>query len=891
MKVRKRSILFAVVIYTATGLLGVLSSLAVAPTARADNPTFAFDYNPDPQTVTTMVNAAQAVQDNSAFQDSEVYAQGGIFGSGVQFTYERLVTGSPQTGGDYQYSYNYTCVDGVPQTQPAASNVDSYTVEASVFLTLGPEKPTFNNQPNIYGSNLYYITHVTFNGAQVPNQTIQSYPDAHNVGGIPSDDSNLSAMHFPSSCLAYPFTYGDHTTSAFRQPIPNLEDNPSAKTAWQAAITAAQGGSPGGSAPPATGPTAPTTDNQCASAAGAFGWFICPGINLADDTINTLVQQVIIPELDVTPLSASSTNSEYIVWESMRTLADVLFVLIFLVIIFANTLQFNINAYTIKKVIPRLVAAAILVQFSFILSALFVDIGNVLGQGISSLVHVVITAHSSAPAGANPTLYALGAAFDTVALIGAVAVIGVPTILVAALAGLISVIGVVFTLVARQLIITILVVVSPLAFAAFVLPNTDRYFSMWMKLFIRVALMYPLIMLLLSAAAIGENTVSGSSLEALLAVIFPIIAFFMIPMTFKWAGSAMSMAAGGINKVTNKANSSGAMKSMRTGARERQQRTNQNRAAGYQDTVFGRRVPGGRTVMTGLGRIGTGQVIPTNRTKSDIALKAQKAMAEESKRVEALNLDSAVLGALVSGDTAKLNPTQKASYDQNKSLAKTYTGRAAIANQLAKKSNVEGLDKFRDKLNKDVAAKRITEPQATQLWNGAKAGAFSEIKARDPIMAASGWANKEYDGTINPDTGRSYVQDSMSRLSGEDISKTAPSRLQAYADAKATMSAGQLASATSDQARQGKGTDHQLALLKIADNGSAATDRDVQLEKHIRFDYSSGTAVARGDTEVREIKRKMATDATYSQDVRNAVDGNIAHSAAGHGAYAPIPHP
>ena len=426
----------------------------------------------------------------------------------------------------YSYGITYDCTASGISDEDLTPSTPHWTISYIVDQQLSKN---FDSDEQIQGSA--YYNHIV----ELPSGTSKG-SDSHG----PISTPQLGA---PASC--FPYTTGNITLDNYNQLSPANQALYPAQAATVAALGSTVGGGGGGGGPDST--------CEASDSAGSFGWLLCPAIDLANNTIGTLVNQVIIPELNITPLTAG-TGDEYNVWQSIRTLADVLFVLIFLVIIFANTVQYELNSYAIKKVLPKLVAAAILVQFSFILSALIIDIGNILGQGIAGLISVTITHPPPSGSNANPLLYDLGAAFSTAALIGAISTIAVPTIVLAVVSGLISVIGVVFTLVARQLIIIMLVVLSPLAFAAFVLPNTERYFSVWLKMFIRISLMYPLIILLLNVAIIGQNASKGGSLEALLAVIFPIIAFFMIPMTFKWAGGAMAFAATAINKLGNKAN-------------------------------------------------------------------------------------------------------------------------------------------------------------------------------------------------------------------------------------------------------------------------------------------------------------------------------------------------
>lgn len=841
-----------------------------------------------PNAVEDLIASFTSMQDGdgnakSIMGSTYVDIKGGPFGDSPQELDYNSGGTSPDNYMDYQLNngHGYDCfVDGSGTAQLSIPNNAPYWhIDYDVYIhrNTGSNPPTFSMRERIASATKI----------QGPNPALQ---DQGGAGGTqtligPVKDNNaqglghpqINSLGLPSQCLPDPNYFSRHLSFS---PIPSYYQD---MANWPN-ITA----NPAGNA----GSGGNFSEDACDSASVSLGWLLCPIINLAKTAIDGIVNGVIIPELQVEPLNANSGNgvNEYAIWNNIRTLADVLFVLIFLVMIFANTLQFNLNAYTIKKVIPKLVAAAILVQFSFIISAIIIDIGNILGQGIAGLIgnFTIGTVNNNHNGGVGSILSSLGAPIDILAGLTLAAVIGIPTILLALISALIAAFGVLLTLIARRLIIVMLVILAPLAFAAWVLPGTEKYFSMWLKVFIRVVLMYPMIIFILAAAQLAGYAVkNGSEIENLLAALLPIIAFFMIPMTFKWAGGAMSMAAGGFNRLTSRATSSGAMKGLRTGAREHQQRINENRASGLSNaTVFGRTVPGSRRVLTGLGRVGTGQVLPGSRTQSDVALATQKAMAEESKRLDSLNLNRKVLEGLAVGkpqsaDGKPLTDSDLAAYNAHSKVSKTLTGQAAVANQLAKNRDAEGLNAFRAHLNTQVAQHGLNPNQATQLWNGAKAGAFSEIKSTDPIMALSGWQDSDYTG--------SSLQGKMGRLKGEDIAGMLPERLQTYAANGATLTPSQIQSATTDSAREGKGIGHQGALKQLIDQSVATggtVGAEAKLESHIRFeqhpvDPITGLPVAgpsqpkaRNDVAVREIRKKYAKGGAYRAQVDAAIAAN-----------------
>lgn len=296
--------------------------------------------------------------------------------------------------------------------------------------------------------------------------------------------------------------------------------------------------------------SAQTTQNSKGCDQGLLSWVLCPILDRIESAISHLVSAVLKPLLQVNQITPQNTPALYAAWKNIRTLANSLFVLIFLVVIFANTTSFGLDQYTIKKLLPRLVAAAILVQFSFLICSFMVDIGNILGGGVQSLIFGVSGSINSAPANAstaagNVLLVGLsGAALFTLLVATG------PMIIIVAAMLFISLFFFFLTIAARLLLIAILIAISPLAFVAWVLPNTEGYFKKWWSFFFRLLLMYPIIMAILAFTGrlsellaftgnTATNGASGLALDLVKPFIY-IVAFTWIPWTFKWAGSWMN---------------------------------------------------------------------------------------------------------------------------------------------------------------------------------------------------------------------------------------------------------------------------------------------------------------------------------------------------------------
>ena len=317
----------------------------------------------------------------------------------------------------------------------------------------------------------------------------------------------------------------------------------------------------------------PTSNTEVCSADGAVGWILCgliiePTIKV----VNGIKTGFIDPFLHVTPLKLSPAKAAkgasvgptvdpiYNAWSSFKTLANILFVLIFLAVIFGTVL--NLDAYTVKKALPRLVIAAIAIQISYFLVAAAIDTGNILGAGLNDLIpkQTISLSHPKQDLIGLGAVGAAGAAIVVSAVIPAVAGLTAAV----AIGALIAFLGIFAVLILRQALILLLVVLSPIAIIAWVLPNTQSLAKMWFKNLIRLILLFPIIDLLfiaggLFSAAAAQITPTGAASTTITDLTrFPlvlaglILPLFLIPATFKMAGTLMSKGGGAISNLASK---------------------------------------------------------------------------------------------------------------------------------------------------------------------------------------------------------------------------------------------------------------------------------------------------------------------------------------------------
>lgn len=243
------------------------------------------------------------------------------------------------------------------------------------------------------------------------------------------------------------------------------------------------------------------------------GWVICPTMRsiakLADYGFTYINKDFLRIDYGL----STNNSGVYNAWAIMRNIANALFVVAFMVLVYSQLTGRGSGSYSIKRLLPRLVVAAIAVNLSYYICVILLDISNILGDslmniltGISSRIgKAVMPLDASANAYQTGTLSAITSAvlskptYAWVLLAPTVAVtVSIATICAAALVLLIM----------RKAVVMMLVLVSPILFVAYLLPNLERFFMQGSRLFIQLLLLYPILALLLGAGQIVSATIA-----------------------------------------------------------------------------------------------------------------------------------------------------------------------------------------------------------------------------------------------------------------------------------------------------------------------------------------------------------------------------------------------
>ncbi|AJA06679.1 hypothetical protein TM7x_00060 [Candidatus Nanosynbacter lyticus] len=242
------------------------------------------------------------------------------------------------------------------------------------------------------------------------------------------------------------------------------------------------------------------------------GWLVCPLMSFAGslgDASYSAISQFLSIDPGIFKNDSTSGGLKQ-AWDFFRDIANATFALIFLWVIFSQISNVGISNYGIKRILPRLIIGALLVNLSFYLCQLAVDLSNILGFSLKGVLEGAASGidTQSAATGSFYNLIAAGLTLVGVGLFIFLAV-SIPTILALLLALLV----VLVILIVRQSAIILLIAISPLAFAAWLLPNTENLFKKWVSVFRGLLIVFPVISLLYGAGKLAGAVLAASATD------------------------------------------------------------------------------------------------------------------------------------------------------------------------------------------------------------------------------------------------------------------------------------------------------------------------------------------------------------------------------------------
>ena len=294
-----------------------------------------------------------------------------------------------------------------------------------------------------------------------------------------------------------------------------------------------------------------------------IGWIICPLSNWLADGIDYMYS-ALQEFLKTKPLETTNQNSGiYLAWVIMRNISNVAFIVAFLVIIYSQLTSVGISNYGVKKMLPRLVIAAVLVNLSFTICAVLLDLSNITGYAFQDAFMGIKNTISTV--GENTSTWTWSEVISTALSNGALAVgagyavsLALTTELLpmlvpaATLAGL-TLLFILLIMAARQALIIILIIVSPLAFVCYLLPGTEKWFKKWRDSFLTMLVFFPAFAVVFGGAQLAGiiiiQNASGSNgaIMHILGMLVQIIPLAITPLIMKFSGGVLGKFAGFVN--------------------------------------------------------------------------------------------------------------------------------------------------------------------------------------------------------------------------------------------------------------------------------------------------------------------------------------------------------
>lgn len=254
-----------------------------------------------------------------------------------------------------------------------------------------------------------------------------------------------------------------------------------------------------------------------------MGWIICPVIETAAKATDNAYEYMATWFLETPPELFNNASPTKGAWEQARNLANVAFVLALIILIYSQITGGLMSNYGIKRMLPRLIIAAVAVNISYYICQGMVDLSNIMGYNLKDALddlskdlpkvlgsgNGVIDNNTSGGVVGGLT----GMSVTALALVG-----GLVWGIVAIMTGSIGVVlaAIMFILVIlllRKAFIVLLIVVSPLAFVAYLLPNTEKYYKQWMSMFSHLLLLFPITSLLMGMGQLASGIVLNAGVQ------------------------------------------------------------------------------------------------------------------------------------------------------------------------------------------------------------------------------------------------------------------------------------------------------------------------------------------------------------------------------------------
>lgn len=308
---------------------------------------------------------------------------------------------------------------------------------------------------------------------------------------------------------------------------------------------------------------ADTAGASCEDSLGSLGWLVCPATGKISEAVDWLYDKI-EGVLVINPVEAKDGSPVYEIWKYFLGFTNIIFVGFLLVVILSQITGIGITNYGIKKALPKLIIAAILVNLSFFICSLAVDVSNIFGDGLRGLFENIATSTKISSSEGVTTGVKMSQMYSGIAGGTAVAIGGgliafetgaIWMLIPLALGALASVVIGIVTIALRQAVVVLLVMIAPLAMVAYILPNTDQWFKKWRQLLFQMLIFYPAFSLLFGASNVAGWAIIVSSQNGFGTLVGVAVQIF--PLFFSWhlmkmSGTFLGKVNAGLTNLVSK---------------------------------------------------------------------------------------------------------------------------------------------------------------------------------------------------------------------------------------------------------------------------------------------------------------------------------------------------
>ena len=289
-----------------------------------------------------------------------------------------------------------------------------------------------------------------------------------------------------------------------------------------------------------------------------LGWLFCwviKGISEALDGMEDLIyEHLTIKRSDYYLEKFPDHGKEFTLkdaWANIRNFMTFTIVgtALFMVISTALDIGFFSN-YTVKKYLPRLIIGTILIQFSWALGDLLIQITNQLGDFVSALLF------ASFPGAEDHGLDDIFGSGGFAALLGSGSVLGLTVnagwmvLIPTGFSALVMLFFGFLFLVFRKYLIIFMLILAPLGLALWILPGNDKAWNFYAKTFFYLLLIYPLIQLTITGGKVFSYLLiktDDSVITTFVAFLVYALGFAAIPVLAKSFSGVLGKLTGMVN--------------------------------------------------------------------------------------------------------------------------------------------------------------------------------------------------------------------------------------------------------------------------------------------------------------------------------------------------------